>query len=384
MNSISGFLGRNDQIFILESYMEKRIELKLIKRLVGGFRFWQAPEPQPSSIPLSERKEIYFAEDSNEFPDLAKKLLPVLLPKIFVEDYCKLAKATRKQNWPISPRIIFTSNCHFNNEVFNHWCGTLREKNTILIVGEHGGFGTGKFNASGSFQLKCADLFLSTGWGDEKVNIKAVGNFRASEKKYNSDPNGKALLICVAMPKYSFDIRAMVTSSQMLNYFEDQFEFVDKLPKHIRGELIVRTYAHDYNWKQKERWKDRFPDIKIDTGSNKILSHVSNSRLFISTYNATTYLESFSLNIPTIIFWDPNYWELTHEAIEYFEELEKVGIFHKNPGKAAKFIETIWYDVDNWWNQIAVQEAKNRFCEKFCRSKPDILDRIEEILRNQI
>ena len=73
---------------------------------------------------------------------MAKKLIPDFLPKIFVEGYEELEKAAVKMNWPAKPKLIFTSICHFNNEVFNHWCGKLRENGSALFVGEHGGFGT--------------------------------------------------------------------------------------------------------------------------------------------------------------------------------------------------------------------------------------------------
>ena len=31
------------------------------------------------------------------------------------------------------------------------------------------------------------------------------------------------------------------------------------------------------------------------------------SKIYVSTYNATTYLEAFAINIPTIIFWNPKH-----------------------------------------------------------------------------
>ena len=75
---------------------------------------------------------------------------------------------------------------------------------------------------------------------------------------------------------------------------------------------------------------------------------IKKSRLFISTYNATTYLESMAWNVPTIIFWDENCWELKEEAKPYFELLKSVGIFHNSPESAAKHMTNIWDNVDDW------------------------------------
>ena len=54
---------------------------------------------------------------------------------------------------------------------------------------------------------------------------------------------------------------------------------------------------------------------------------ISDSRLVVSTYNGTTFLETMALNIPTVIFWNPKHWELRDKAIEDFEDLIKVFVF---------------------------------------------------------
>jgi putative transferase (TIGR04331 family) len=89
--------------------------------------------------------------------------------------------------------------------------------------------------------------------------------------------------------------------------------------------------------------------------------------LFISTYNATTYLESLLWNIPTIIFWDGKYWEVTKEAESYFNLLRDVGIFHDTPESAANKMAEIWDDVDKWWQDEELQKVRIEFCDYFSR-----------------
>ena len=74
----------------------------------------------------------------------------------------------------------------------------ITENGSTLFVGGHGGFGTGKFNASGAFQLKVADLFLSNGWVNREKNIEPVGNFRVRNSIKKENKNGYGLIICVA------------------------------------------------------------------------------------------------------------------------------------------------------------------------------------------
>ena len=42
------------------------------------------------------------------------------------------------------------------------------------------------------------------------------------------------------------------------------------------------------------------------------------SSLLLATYNATTFLEGFIQNIPTMIFWNPDFWELDESALTIF------------------------------------------------------------------
>ena len=103
-----------------------------------------------------------------------------------------------------------------------------------------------------------------------------------------------------------------------------------------------------------------------------MLDLFQSTRLFISTYNATTFLESLFYNIPTIIFWDPSLWELRPSAEPYMNALARVGIFHSNPESAARMMIEIWHDVESWWFSRQIQEARLFFMANYSRDNPDI------------
>ena len=109
---------------------------------------------------------------------------------------------------------------------------------------------------------------------------------------------------------------------------------------------------------------------------------IKRSRLYISTYNATTYLESLAWNVPTIIFWDEYYWELNEEAKPYFELLKSVGIFHSSPQSAARQMVDIWDNVDDWWLSESVQKARLVFCKQFSNMPKDPLGELEMLFKS--
>ena len=94
---------------------------------------------------------------------------------------------------------------------------------------------------------------------------------------------------------------------------------------------------------------------------------LSKSRICIQTANFTTYLETLSKNIPTVIFWNPKFNELTDEADIFFKELSKQKIFFSNPKNASYHINQIWEDIDSWWQDKELQNVRKKFVNKYAR-----------------
>ena len=130
------------------------------------------------------------------------------------------------------------------------------------------------------------------------------------------------------------------------------------------------------------RWQARFPELNLDDGVRPIATLLKRTKLYVSTYNATTYLESLSLNFPTLIFWNPKHWELRESALPYFKKLKSVGIFHETPESAAQQMATVWNDVSGWWQSRVVQSVRQQFCENYARIPINPLDVMENFFRN--
>ena len=88
----------------------------------------------------------------------------------------------------------------------------------------------------------------------------------------------------------------------------------------------------------------------------------------VSTYNATTFLETFFANFPTVIFWDPNFFELRESAKYYYDDLREVGILHDSPESAAAKVNEVYMDPISWWMSEKIQTSKKKFCSRFSRS----------------
>ena len=93
----------------------------------------------------------------------------------------------------------------------------------------------------------------------------------------------------------------------------------------------MKPYPIDYDWNQYNRLINFSKSIKFYSKSINYYKALENSRICVSGHNSTTFVESIYFNIPTIIFWDTNTSPIRDSFNPIFNELEKVGIFHKSP-----------------------------------------------------
>jgi putative transferase (TIGR04331 family) len=297
---------------------------------------------------------------------------------VFIENNVKIGDRTT-----IKSGVQIWDQVFISDDVFKAWAARKVEKGAPFVIGQHGGnYGMALWNFSEDHQLAIADRYMTWGWikcGQE--NIDPIGNFK---KMLSTLPNcnGSALLVETTVPLQGYHMfSAPVGAGQWQEYFHDQTRFVMALPENLRTKLLVRLSPQDYGYSQKQRWKDFFPNIELDSGSCPISTLMNRSRISIITYNATAYLESMALNFPTIIFWNPIYWELRKDALPIFEKLKKVGIFHEAPESAAQHLENIWNGVSDWWFSAKVQAVRMEFCEKYVRTNSSIASSLAESFR---
>ena len=381
---IAGNLTRNKDAFFLATYLPPCDEIRMYRRLGQLPQLWRAVPPVQVAADPGRRRWRVNGEDRSEFETCARALIPQQIPTVYLEGYDQLVEQTAGLIWPKQPKVIWTSNSYSSDDVFKVWAGEKVEQGSPLVVGQHGGhYGVGRWSFTEDHEIAISDCYLSWGWSEKgKPKIKPVGLLKAKRplKVRHAEQPG-ALLVTCTQPQLSYFMHSVIVSRQWLDYFNDQCAFVKNLPQAIQNALTVRLYAHDYGWNQVNRWRERFPDLHLDEGQTNINELIGQSRLYISTYNATTFLESFTMNVPTVIFWNPNYWELRDSALNSFKELKRVGIFHETPESAARHVAAIWDDVDVWWSSPRVQEVLEQFRECYCHIPDNLLDRIEFALR---
>ena len=376
---------RDSDAFLHTTYLPRRDELRMYRRLGQVPQMWRSVAPVQVELDSSYRDWNINGLSNSEFESLVGFLLPRHLPAVYLEGYSQLIGQIGELPWPKRPSLIWTSGAMHSDDVFKSWTAEKVEQGTPLVIGQHGGhYGTGLWSLLETHETTISDCFMSWGWSEPgEPKVRPIGQLKMAYPLGVQHRKQKgALLVTCALPRVTSWVHSVFISRQYLDYFEDQCVFVSALPEAIRQQLMVRLFHRDYGWDQRNRWQDRFPELALDEGLTSVNDLVRRSRLYITTYNATTFLESFTMDVPTIIFWNPNHWELRESAALFFEDLKRVGIFHETPESAARQVAAIWDDVDSWWNSPLVQEVLESFKERYCHLPGDLLDRIEHTLRD--
>ncbi len=154
-----------------DSYMPKAKQWK-IEFLLGQIpstRYSYIRPDRHIPLDLKLRQGVSFKFESNsEFELFVMSMLPKQLPVIFLEGYTYLVRKSNGYLFPKYPNIIFTSNAHLSNDVFNVWSARSAERNAKLIIAQHGGgYGSNKYSIHQDHEKKLSDYFMTWGWINE-------------------------------------------------------------------------------------------------------------------------------------------------------------------------------------------------------------------------
>ncbi len=375
-----GFIpDRFNQVVLVASYLHNPDLIKLQLSL-GQFPYIVSPEVDIPSVDVDPlvREKISLLPSGNEFETLLAKMIKEQIPRVYVEGYA-LMNARSLRAYPRNPRVILTANAYSSNESYKFWSGYNIDRGAKLAGTQHGGlYGIGLWMSSQSHEIKINDVYYTWGWkSDAYKNTRPLAAAKLNTAKKTGPPkkDGRILLVLMLLPRYFYRMYSVpVAASGLLSYFNDQFRFTRRLSPENQALLLVRLHRRDNTrWDLPERWQAEFPRVERYLGKKTMFEQLRESRLVVCTYNSTTYLEAFTANFPTVVFWDPKHWEMHPAAQPYFDELHRAGIFHYTPESAAELVNTIADDPSAWWRQPKIQKAKEAFCAQFARTSDDWL-----------
>ena len=189
-------------------------------------------------------------------------------------------------------------------------------------------------------------------------------SLKLSRKINKSYSKGYILITTASYPRYFFCHYSVPVAGQFLKILNDVFNFITNLDNPSTNSVKIKLDSIEYGWNIKERFVSKgFSNLLSE--NNNFYKLLSKSRLSVSTYNSTIYYETLSANFPTIIFFDQHFYEISKDSEKDFNLLKSVGIYHESPFLAAKFVNSIFNNINEWWFKKEVQYAREHFCRKY-------------------
>ena len=356
------------RISLESTYLNRITLLKLFILLRSAPRFFRSWNI--ASLESSEKMRIWEFPNSqgSDFSKVLEFFLPKHMPRNFLEGFHMNREKCNELINEFNPEILVTANDFAENDAWKFWAAECIENGSNLFIAQHGGsYGIAKHLSTQRYEVSISDYFLSWGWEskiDPKI-IRAPSMKLVGMKQFTPINNGYCLLVTASLPRRSYHLGSWPIGAQLENYIQDQFDFVENLSDVVRRSLAVRISPNDFGWEHALRWQDYNSEIELLPINKDLNSYLGSTKLYISTYNATTFIEAFKRNIPTVIFWDPNFWEINEDAKYYFDFLAKAKIFFDNPEEAAEHVNNIWSNVPLWWNSKEVRFAISKFTNQY-------------------
>lgn len=323
-----------------------------------------------NTVDTDRRATISINVGGKRFESLLEKLIPFLLPKVYIENYDHFLK-NALATYPKRPSTIFTANAYQADDGFKFWAAEKRKNGTPLVIGQHGGnMGIAHHNQTEDHQVKIADSFCSWGWMRPGIeSIFPVPSLQLSQQGTLSHrENGDILLVLASLPRYFYCHFSMPLAGQFLNYLNDQVLLISRVKPSARSLISIRLNGDEYGWDIEARLGDAGLVAMIDKSIDRLVSRLSKCRLCIVSYNATVILQTLEANYPTIAYWDPDLFDIRPEAMPLVNRLREVGILHDTVESAAQLIDEIYNDVQRWWQRPELQDARIDFCNSYAKT----------------
>lgn len=260
--------------------------------------------------------------------------------------------------------------CYYD-DVYRARLALARARGTRLVFLQHGGnYGHVRtYGTSPVFEYP-QHAFLTWGW---EHHTPCPGNFvptphaqldKLKGKHAEKDPN--LILVGAEMGLFNYRLDSKPQPLEYLDYRADKSRFLAALPDALRGHTLYRPYFDIPGALADAPWVlERHPDVKRCVGS--LDEHMLACRLLVLDHHGTTLELAMAADVPLILFWNTQHWQMCPETEEALGWLEQAGIFHRSPESAAAHAAKVWHDVEGWWQSPLVRATRHQWCNRYAR-----------------
>jgi len=270
------------------------------------------------------------------------------------------------------PKVVISANGWHQNEAFKLYAANCMNSGSVLVAAQHGGaYGTCLLQPQESHDVKSTYAFFTWGWQYESSHrpLPSINlSRRALAPSGQLNTSASWLMVTNIVPRYVHRFESVPMAHQFGDYMDWQLRFISELGS-LRDRLTIRVHPDDFGQGVKERIRDANHGIRFDT-TPRPADALANARLVIIDHPVTTMLEALVKNKPTILFWEPKWWEERPEARFLFTMLRQEGVLFDSPEAAAEAARAIATREEHWWSKPGIQRARQLALRSYARTSP--------------
>ena len=375
----------NDEIIAFNSYLNYWNEFKLTRRIrLRGGELSKKNYVIRDSLRSFDLVMTPTTTDTlySEFESILLKLIPKFMPRAYLEGYENLVSQVERLPSAKKQRKILVGT-YFFDEVLSLWIGECLSNGSKFFIVQHGGhYGMAPQKFHELEEVEVSTRYLSWGWRTTEDKVVPYGSPLLVNGRF-SKPKAKPLAVLTLPPLEQIFYRleyGPISYKQNLDFFSGIYAFLTSLPQSLHPFVSIRYYPGTSE-SIKSKLQEKLPKLNYLPDKLSFRNVLRQHGIYIGTYNSTTFLECLGMNYPTIIFWNPSYWELREDAFSQFLMLEDAGIFHHSGVSASSHLQRVLFDPGKWWTSSKTQAARDKFVGCYARSPVRPIEALKELLR---
>jgi putative transferase (TIGR04331 family) len=370
----------NKDVVLLKDNLSKTVKLRLALTpgFPGSFLYQQLPPGQVEHHHPARRELAAVTTTADPFVHLLVQALPRNFPGLYLEGYQSSRKLILDRFGSRDlPKLLVNWGSLWLDEYGKFLAGEMVERGGGIIDFQHGGgFGILRVLGIEQYSRQVSDRFYIWGWAGQEndprlVNLPGAKLSPKSRQPGTSSRHRMIMVLGGIYPRFFYRFQWVPLGTQWLRYIQSTMEFIEAVGPTKQGVLFYRGHPVDYGWGIPAQVKERFPHVGVDHHDHPFRYQLNKSRMVVVDHPGTTFLEAMAANVPSIMFFEPKYWEIRSEAQPYLDLLRRAGIFHDTPQSAARQVAQVYDDIDSWWFCRPVQDARQGFVHHFSRHSPD-------------
>jgi putative transferase (TIGR04331 family) len=331
----------------------------------------------------NEIKKFLILENKNKKIEIFLELVVDYLPLNYLENYNLIRSKIKVLSKYVRNKYIIDSSFSEHNEIFRTFLVFSKLKKNYLINISHGG-GLESKMAPLNFYLNkniFNDIILWNKENNYKKNIKILpATKKIVKKKIDYNTNKSKLTIFFAESyKHIFDVHNFPSFQDCNLHFDKICKAFKKINPEIKKNLIFRNKINAGSYTTSRFYENLNIKNKV---INDYFESISKSRISVICYPQTVLSEVMFLNVPLILLYNYNKFNLNNKSKIFFKLMKKNNIAFDCPIKAKIHIEKIWANPKIWWFSKKIQKIRNLYLEKFFLSKKNWFEYWEGYFKN--